>query len=227
VISVDFVEGLGSGLLVAGLVYLLLWYGARRARSIELPLDAASQRPEPSPEDRPGPGSMVETGPSTSPEGPAHPPPLAPPPPAPEPEPRGEPLTDSARRIERTNPVGGPAAPEGNIRLSQRVILHLYAQGDLPAGAVAPPGFCQAGIGEALGISQGGLAAVLRRLEAAGIFTTERGHVQGRDRRLKIYRLSARGLEVARELRARAQRAQTVSRAGVPARADTGPGRQR
>ncbi|MCI4366650.1 MAG: hypothetical protein L3K08_02740 [Thermoplasmata archaeon] len=71
---------------------------------------------------------------------------------------------------------------------------------------MAPPGLCQAGIGEALGVTQGGLAAVLRRLEAAGIFTVERGHVRGRDRRLKIYRLSSYGLEVARELRGRSAR---------------------
>jgi DNA-binding PadR family transcriptional regulator len=60
---------------------------------------------------------------------------------------------------------------------------------------------------EALGIPQAGLAAVLRRLEAAGVLTTERGHVEGRDRRLKVYRLSSRGLEVAKELRRRAPKA--------------------
>ncbi|MCI4336801.1 MAG: MarR family winged helix-turn-helix transcriptional regulator [Thermoplasmata archaeon] len=95
------------------------------------------------------------------------------------------------------------SVPKSTLRLSQRVILHIYSNGDLPPGAVAPPGLCQAGIVEALGIPQAGLAAVLRRLEAAGILVTERGHVRGHDRRLKIYRLSTRGLELARELRSR------------------------
>ncbi|MFI5415146.1 MAG: hypothetical protein ACHQ16_05720, partial [Candidatus Lutacidiplasmatales archaeon] len=92
------------------------------------------------------------------------------------------------------------------LRLSQRVILHVYAQGVQGHGEVAAPGLCQAGMVEALGIPQAGLAAVLRRLEAAGVLLGEKGHVRGHDRRLKVYRLSPRGLELARELRTRAHR---------------------
>jgi DNA-binding MarR family transcriptional regulator len=98
------------------------------------------------------------------------------------------------------------SAPSDTLRLSQRVILHIYVQGIRTPGEVAPLALCQAGMVESLGIPQGGLAAVLRRLEAAGILLAEREHVQGRDRRLKVYRLSARGLELARELRSRSSR---------------------
>lgn len=133
-------------------------------------------------------------------EAPAEAPPLDAQGPAPPAGPPSLPAADASRE------ASPGKAQLDRVRLSSRVILHIYAQGELPPGAVAPPGFCQAGIGEALGISQGGLAAVLRRLEATGVFTTERGHVRGRDRRLKIYRLSARGLALARELRARGDR---------------------
>jgi DNA-binding PadR family transcriptional regulator len=83
------------------------------------------------------------------------------------------------------------------------VILHVYAEGSVAPGSVAPIALCQRGIGEGLGVPQAGLAAVLRRLEAAGVLVGERAHVRGRDRRLKVYRLTPRGLELAREIRSR------------------------
>lgn len=122
-----------------------------------------------------------------------------------DPTPAVAPATRPAASTDRaTSASAGARVPTGDtLRLSQRIILHVYAQGQFVAGDVAPPGLCQAGMVEALGIPQSGIAAVLRRLEAAGVFTAERGHVRGHDRRLKVYRLTAQGHEIARELRNR------------------------
>jgi DNA-binding MarR family transcriptional regulator len=207
VIPVEFVSGLACGLAVAAAAYAAFWFWTRRIRSSErLPVGVLAGHASGGPvraQAAPAAGSG-EAPVAAEPRTPSAP---------------GEPPSDPAPPVPSecspdSTPIGidgpmtppRPSAPGEAVRLSQRVILHVYAQGDLPPGAVAPPGLCQAGIGEALGISQGGLAAVLRRLEAAGLFTTERGHVQGRDRRLKIYRLSARGLEVAKDLRTRSRR---------------------
>jgi DNA-binding MarR family transcriptional regulator len=197
-IPLEFTLGMASGLAVAGALYLGLWWWARRTSADVSPPEGAlgfnrrargePERLEPRstpatvsaelhPAPAPSPGSLLPTDRATAPGG-----------------------SRPARRA-AAPPASG--APTEAVRLSQRVILHVYAQGDLPFGAVAPFGLCQAGIGEALGVTQGGLAAVLRRLQAAGILTAERGHVRGRDRRLKIYRLSTRGVALARELRAR------------------------
>jgi DNA-binding MarR family transcriptional regulator len=203
VIPVDFVAGLALGLLLAGALYLVLWYWARRTRAAP-PAPAARALPA-----ERGPESPV-SAPVAMPTQPGYPA-------SPEPSPviTGPPRGPGAITVPPAEAGVAPVLPPGpvrppepsstadRVRLSQRVILHVYSQGELPPGAVAPPGLCQGGIGEALGLSQGGLAAVLSRLEAAGILTTERGHVQGRDRRLKIYRLSAQGLQLAQELRAR------------------------
>jgi DNA-binding MarR family transcriptional regulator len=197
VIPADFAYGLASGLAVAAVLYVLLWWWTRRTtRSATLP-DA-----DPSPQKRPPPSE--ETAPLNS--GGADRPaaPVAPPPWPPSPPDAGTSLSSGPARS-ADPPKSLP--PKETLRLSHRVILHVYAQGTLAPGEVAPPGLCQAGMVEALGIPQTGLAAVLRRLEAAEVLTTERGHVRGHDRRLKIYRLSPRGLELARELRTRTHRA--------------------
>ncbi|MCI4319718.1 MAG: hypothetical protein L3K23_06280 [Thermoplasmata archaeon] len=203
-IPLEFAYGIGAGLGAAAGLYLLLWWRARRIALGSPPPDGAVQ-------DRlvftglpNGAGSHASGALSTSPEHRT-------------PERERPPSTANSYDPPLRLPVGpmpeGPVVassesrrslpPPETLRLSQRVILHVYGQGHLPPGEVAPPGLCQAGIVEALGIPQAGLAAVLRRLEAAGVLTTERGHVRGHDRRLKIYRLSSRGVEVAKELRAR------------------------
>jgi DNA-binding MarR family transcriptional regulator len=89
---------------------------------------------------------------------------------------------------------------EPTLQLSHRVILHLYAQGVLPPGEVAPRSLCQAGMRETLLARQGALAAVLQRLEAAGITEAATAHVRGANRRVKVYRLTARGSALARQL---------------------------
>ena len=210
-ISAEFLLGLAAGLIGSAVLYLGLRWWARRVASSDPPPAGAQWAPA----DPPGDPALLDLG-------------IAPGPPAPGSESSttvapaligealSETVTAGAPGSGRGRRPSGP--PEGTVRLSQRVILHVYSQGSLPAGAVAPPGLCQAGIGEALGIPQSGLAAVLRRLEAAEILQTERGHVRGRDRRLKIYRLTSRGEAVAKELRARS------ARPGNAGRSRRGPG---
>jgi len=203
VIPSEFVLGLACGLLVAAGLYAGLWWWARRSVTPDRPPSGALDDRDAHLEDPAGVDALAEPAYlagivprlATAPDSTSAPSsPVA----------RGPPTND------------GPTGLGDPVRLSQRVILHVYGQGDLPMGAVAPAGLCQAGIGDALGVRQAGLAAVLRRLEAAGILTTERGHVQGHDRRLKIYRLSTRGLGVARELRTRALRSRPPRPAADP-----------
>ncbi|MCI4319074.1 MAG: helix-turn-helix transcriptional regulator [Thermoplasmata archaeon] len=97
---------------------------------------------------------------------------------------------------------------EPTLQLSHRVVLHVYGQGVVALGEVAPRALCQAGMREALAARQGALAGVLQRLESAGIIARSTGHVQGMDRRVKVYRLTPRGEGLARQLRADA--------AGIP-----------
>jgi DNA-binding MarR family transcriptional regulator len=81
--------------------------------------------------------------------------------------------------------------------------VHLSAQGQLRDDEVATPGFTQGGMASALGVRQNSLTNVLRRLVAAGLLTEDVRHVKGRNRRLKVYRLTVRGEGLARELRLR------------------------
>jgi DNA-binding MarR family transcriptional regulator len=200
VIPIEFAYGLGVGLAVAVGLYLVLWWQARRHATDDLPpagafgrgngpigmpngVDAATRHLSP----LLAPETPLLPHPSDSPTGP------------------NRPTSVSTAPAEEPSTRPRSLPPTETLRLSQRLILHIYAQGNLPPGEVAPPGLCQSGMVDALGIPQAGLAAVIRRLEAAGILLGERGHVRGHDRRLKIYRLSSRGVEVARELRLRAR----------------------
>jgi DNA-binding PadR family transcriptional regulator len=54
---------------------------------------------------------------------------------------------------------------------------------------------------ETLQARQGAVAGVLRRLEAAGVVSAETAHVLGGSRRVKVYRLTDRGRQIAREIR--------------------------
>jgi DNA-binding MarR family transcriptional regulator len=208
VIPIDFALGLLAGIAGAAALYLLLWWQARRSTIGEMPpagVHGLRSAPEPAPAIEPA-GVPPEIAVAN----------------APAPVMRGDPQDaspDPAGSAGAENPPAPPPAaapassvprtgtvPRETLRLSQRIILHLYAQGELAPGSVAPAGMCQAGMIDALGVPQAGLAAVLSRLEAAGMFTTERGHVRGHDRRLKIYRLSSRGVQVAQELRRRSPR---------------------
>ncbi|MCI4365863.1 MAG: PadR family transcriptional regulator [Thermoplasmata archaeon] len=94
----------------------------------------------------------------------------------------------------------GSTATEG-LGLARRVILHLSLLGRLGHDDVARIGFTQEGMSAALVVRQGSLVRVLQRLEAAGVLVVDRRHVSGVDRRRKVYRLTALGESVARDLR--------------------------
>ncbi len=98
-----------------------------------------------------------------------------------------------------------PADLEGTERLrsSYRVLLHLARQGRYGPDEVPPKGFSQAGMSQALGLTQGALVGILQRFVAAGVLSVERGHVRGIDRRVKIYTLTPLGERVVQELRLR------------------------
>jgi PKD repeat protein len=97
-------------------------------------------------------------------------------------------------------PTAPASPPEGPLRVSHRVILHLARQGWLGENEVASVPFTQAGMSSALGIPQTSLTNVLRRLIAAGVISQDVRHVHGRDRRLKVYRLTPKGEALARDL---------------------------
>jgi DNA-binding MarR family transcriptional regulator len=81
------------------------------------------------------------------------------------------------------------------------VIVHLASLGRLGNDEVARRGYTQQGIVDALGIPQGTVAKVLDRLEAADVVEVDLRHVSGEPRRLKVYRLTALGESVARDVR--------------------------
>ena len=86
------------------------------------------------------------------------------------------------------------------IRLSERIVLVLAREGRLGEDTLARATRTQAGLSGALESNQSAVAKVLRRLVAAGLLTEERRHVQGRNQRLKVYALTRRGEQLAREL---------------------------
>jgi hypothetical protein len=95
-----------------------------------------------------------------------------------------------------------PAQPDlPRIPLSQRIILHLLGQPQLGPDDIATGAYTQAGMVDALGVQQGPLSNVLRRLTYSGILRAELGHVQGSPRRLNVYRLTPKGEIVAVRLR--------------------------
>lgn len=96
----------------------------------------------------------------------------------------------------------GSGEPE-TLSLSYRILLHLARQGRYGPDEVPPKAFSQAGIVEALGISQGAIVGILQRFVAAGVLSVERGHVRGIDRRVKVYLLTPAGESLVEEIRRR------------------------
>jgi DNA-binding PadR family transcriptional regulator len=109
-------------------------------------------------------------------------------------EPRPAPVAPRPRRS-----VGAPSA--ATLKLSQRIILHIQAQGRPTSEYVAAFALSQAGMGEALGQPQNHLAKALARLVAGGVLTVDRRHVSGKPRRLLVYHLTPLGEALARDLR--------------------------
>jgi hypothetical protein len=167
------------GTLTAAAV-LGLWLGRRRLA----PPDEGVEEGPPPESPTPVPSSPLPVPPTTAPA-PSLPPAQesSPAPPAP-----------TAPAVE------APSDPE-RLRVSQRIVLHLAGLGKLGPDEVASLGFTQLGMSEALGTRQNALTNVLRRLVAASVLEEDTRHVQGQPRRLKVYRLTARGEELARDLR--------------------------
>ncbi len=105
--------------------------------------------------------------------------------------------------------IGGPReAPQGKVqketlRLSFRLVLHIAAQGALHPHEVAPVELTQSGMASSLGARQNTIATILKRLEVAGVLTSDVRHVRGAPRRMKVYRLTPRGEALARDIRSR------------------------
>ncbi|HEV2166348.1 MAG TPA: PKD domain-containing protein [Thermoplasmata archaeon] len=182
-----------ASVVVSGLV---LWRARGRHRDAAVtedgipPAAALAGGPGPSapdlhPPQGPGPVSGVSKVPPDVPDGSAGPP-EAPPVPRPSEAPGAKTPADPTPEV---------------LRLSQRIVLHLAQLGTLGAEEVAPKGFTQVGMSVALGARQNTLTNVLRRLTAAGVLVEDVRHVRGQPRRLKVYRLTPRGLALARDLR--------------------------
>lgn len=84
--------------------------------------------------------------------------------------------------------------------MSERIIIALAREGRLGDDSRVRPTRTQAGLAEALGSNQSAVSKVLRRLVAAEVLTEERRHVEGRNQRLKVYALTRRGEQIAREV---------------------------
>ncbi|HEV2316621.1 MAG TPA: PKD domain-containing protein [Thermoplasmata archaeon] len=90
---------------------------------------------------------------------------------------------------------------EVRVKLSHRVLLHLYAQPRLGTEEVATQAFTQAGMVETLGVQQSLLSNVLRRLTYSHLIVLDVRHVQGSTRRLNVYRLTPKGETLAEKIR--------------------------
>lgn len=104
----------------------------------------------------------------------------------------------------------GPARTD--LRLSERVILHLDRYDHSQIQELAPFMLCQQGMVEKLAVRQSALTKVLQRLIAAGAVVETTEHVQGQGRRLRVYRLTTLGHLLAKDLRSRAGGASTPPR---------------
>ncbi|MDE1821789.1 MAG: PKD domain-containing protein [Euryarchaeota archaeon] len=109
-----------------------------------------------------------------------------------------EPVPPSQEKPERP-----PVVPRETLRLSFRLVVHIAAQGALGSHEVAPASLTQAGMAQAMGAKQNTIATILKRLEVAGVLTSDVRHVKGAPRRMKVYRLTTRGEALARDIRSR------------------------
>lgn len=100
-------------------------------------------------------------------------------------------------------PLAPPPLPAERRQLSRSVLLHIGAQGRLGPAEVAPFGLTQSGMAQSLAVGQNSLTNVLRRLVAAGVIEQDVRHVSGQPRRLRVYRLTARGEALYQEVRRR------------------------
>jgi PKD repeat protein len=97
----------------------------------------------------------------------------------------------------------GAVGPPPTLSIAEQILAHIYGLGRLQPDETAPIGFTQEGIAQFLGRPQNVFGKVLTRMEAAGLVVAELRHIQGGGRRRKVYRLTDRGEEAARQVRAR------------------------
>jgi PKD repeat protein len=125
--------------------------------------------------------------------------PPAPPPPSPL-GPPGAGAIAAGSAVVASVPTGS-AGP--TLSMAEQILAHIYGLGRLEAGETAPVGFTQEGIAQVLGRPQNVFGKVLTRMEAAGLLVADVRHIQGGSRRRKVYRLTDRGEDAARQVRAR------------------------
>ncbi|MCI4331505.1 MAG: PKD domain-containing protein [Thermoplasmata archaeon] len=110
-------------------------------------------------------------------------------------------------------PVGSPAAlaspprrepdptegtgDEDPLRLSERVLVHLFWFGTDEATGVGRIEATQLGLARAMGVRQHTVSKVLSRLVDGGALETTTRHVSGASRRVKVYSLTPRGRNLA------------------------------
>jgi DNA-binding MarR family transcriptional regulator len=93
-----------------------------------------------------------------------------------------------------------PVVEPDDSPVSDRLLRQLYGLGRPQPEGPIPVGFSQEGLASALQKPQGGIARALQRLEESGLIVSEVAHVQGRRRRVKVYRLTPRGESAVRRL---------------------------
>jgi DNA-binding PadR family transcriptional regulator len=84
--------------------------------------------------------------------------------------------------------------------MSARIVLHVARQPRFDRMERVPRTLTQEGIAELLAVPQGTVSSSLKRLVEGGILRVELGHVQGKLRRLKVYRLTDYGEFVAQHI---------------------------
>ena len=95
-----------------------------------------------------------------------------------------------------------PALADG-VRLALRLVVRLdLLRAPGPDGEALPEA-TQEELAEALKVTQGAVSKVLARLMAVDVIAQDRRHVRGRERRVRVYFLSAQGRELAREIEQR------------------------
>lgn len=102
-----------------------------------------------------------------------------------------------------TVPVGLPGSFEERVRLSIKVVVLLDHWGPPNDNGSARREMTQQGLAETLSVTQGALSKVLSRLVAAETVRTDRRHVAGLARRVRVYSLTRDGEMLAREIRDR------------------------
>jgi DNA-binding transcriptional ArsR family regulator len=166
---------LAAGTFVGVLAGLVVWRGGAA------PTAGAGSAPGPR---LPAPSDPARVGPAA---------PVGPPP-----APRSE--GENGRRTGQGRGGRSSAPSAESVRLSYRLISQLATAPRLVPNDVAPAGRTQSDLVEKLRASQSSVSELLARLTSAGVVSAETRHVAGRSRRVKVYRLTARGERLAHDL---------------------------